>query len=177
MKINASCAFSLDIIKALCHLGMFKKANPKKRMIFWGIFYGILMLVHIAVQAAYGWDKSGVIMLCIIVMVELYMCYCYFAVPIRRYHKLGCLQDAVNTYCFYDDMMEIVSDDVQFKGRSELQYAAIVRCMETSAYLFIVIPQKQVFVVDKSTINGGTAEDIRRKLLSYLGKKYMICNY
>ena len=49
--------------------------------------------------------------------------------------------------------------------------------METSKYFFIYPTNSQVFIVDKSTIVGGAAEDIRNKLSSFVGNKYIICKY
>jgi hypothetical protein len=35
----------------------------------------------------------------------------------------------------------------------------------------------QVFVVDKSTIEGGTVEEIRNKLSAFVKDKYILCKY
>jgi hypothetical protein len=35
----------------------------------------------------------------------------------------------------------------------------------------------QVFIVDKSTVEGGTAEEIRNKLCTFVKDKYIICKY
>lgn len=42
MEIIAKCKFDFESIKALTHLSLFKKANPKKRFLTWSIISGIL---------------------------------------------------------------------------------------------------------------------------------------
>ena len=37
--------------------------------------------------------------------------------------------------------------------------------------------KNQVLLVDKNTIEGGTVEDIRNKLTTYVKDKYIICKY
>jgi FlaA1/EpsC-like NDP-sugar epimerase len=48
---------------------------------------------------------------------------------------------------------------------------------ETDKFFFIYINKRQMFVVDKATIEGGTAKEISSKLASVLGKKYIRCKY
>ena len=45
MEIRAKGRFDYNSIKALTHLWMFKKADPKKRMIFWTITYIVLLSI------------------------------------------------------------------------------------------------------------------------------------
>ena len=49
--------------------------------------------------------------------------------------------------------------------------------METGKYFFLFRNKRQIFAADKSTLEGGTAAEIREKLQPVLGKKYVICKY
>ena len=47
MEIKAKCKFDFESIRALTHLSLFKKANPKKRFLTWSIISGILAVIII----------------------------------------------------------------------------------------------------------------------------------
>lgn len=47
----------------------------------------------------------------------------------------------------------------------------------TSDYFFLYQNNNQVFLVDKSTIEGGRIDDIRNKLSSFVKDKYIVCKY
>ena len=37
--------------------------------------------------------------------------------------------------------------------------------------------QNQVYVIDKSTVEGGSVEDIKSKFVPFLRDKYIVCKY
>ena len=45
MEIKAKCKADLNSVRALVHLGMFKKGSPKMHMIVWTIAYGFLAML------------------------------------------------------------------------------------------------------------------------------------
>ena len=47
MEIKATCSLDLKAMQALTHLWLYKKADPKKRMIFWTVVYAFLTAVII----------------------------------------------------------------------------------------------------------------------------------
>ena len=63
MEIKAKCKFDFDSIRALTHLTMFKKANPKKRLIFWSVVFAILFVVIILEIIAFGMDLILLVLL------------------------------------------------------------------------------------------------------------------
>lgn len=177
MKINASCVFDLDSTKALIRLGMFQKHDPKKRMIFWGIIYTVLAIVLVLQDVVIGLNGELISYLGILLFAELLVCYSYFLVPRIRYKAMANMKGTVNQYCFLDDSLEVTSNNGSYGGKAELQYTMLVKSMETSKYFFLYQTKNQIYIVDKSTISGGTAEDIRNKLISVLDNKHIICKY
>lgn len=87
------------------------------------------------------------------------------------------MKDAVNEYVFQDNVMQVATKSESYNGEAEIQYAVIVKVMETSAYFFLFQTNSQVLLVEKSSVTGGTAEDIRNKFMPLIGDKYIICKY
>lgn len=69
-------------------------------------------------------------------------------------------------------------DDMgDYSGTTNIEYSILFKVMETSEYFFVFIQKQQVFLVDKSTVQGGTIEDVREVIKNALGKQYIICKY
>ena len=84
---------------------------------------------------------------------------------------------AENDYRFNDDTITIFSKSTDYNGEASMEYTSFVKVYETSKYLFLFQPDNQVFIVEKSTVTGGSAEEIRKKFSSFLKKAYVICKY
>ena len=97
--------------------------------------------------------------------------------PKIQYNATAKLSDIHNSYIFKDDEFHIFSSKEGYSGAGSLKYNMIFRVMETKEFLFIFQNKSQVYVVDKSTIEGGSWIDVRNKIEPLLGKKYIICRY
>ena len=64
-----------------------------------------------------------------------------------------------------------------YNGQAEIEYTLFLKAYETSRYLFLYQTRKQIFIVDKNTIEGGTVEDLRNLLSAVLKDKYFLCAY
>lgn len=177
MQIQAKCKHDLASVRALVHLGMFKKADPKKRMRFWSITYAVLLLVVIAEIILFDSDGILYILCGADIAVYLLLCYWYFGLPAVRYRAMAKTKDAENAYIFSEDGLKISTKSQLYNGETEMEYALLVRVYETSQYFFLYLTNNQVLLVDKSTVVGGSAEDIRSKLAAFVKDKYILCNY
>jgi hypothetical protein len=177
MEIKAKGKLDLELCKALMHLVMFKKADPKKRMRVWAVVYGIILALVVFDFIAFGVDTFIIVMLGVVVFTVLLMCYLYFIVPKIKYKSLAKMKDAENEYVFCDDELRVLTRGEEYSGESVLKYSVFVKAYETSRYFFLFQPQNQVFAVDKSTIENGTQKDIRDKLTSSIAGKYIVCKY
>lgn len=177
MEVHASCKMDLDAIKALIRLEMFKKADPRKRMIFWSIVYGVLLTVCIVNWILFGFNTSNFAYVLVAILAPLLVFYMYFIVPKIRYKAMQGMRQSENKYVFLDDMLKISTAGQEYNGTAEVGYTLLVRAYETSHYFFLFETKNQVFLVDKSTLTGGTAEEIRSKLTSVLRSKYILCRY
>lgn len=170
MEIHAKCCFDFESVKALTHLSMYRKVNPHKCFMLIVIFFGLsllmaLFLIHSRVLS---------IVSCAIFILG---CFLHFVYPRIQFRALNKLQYMENEYTFFDDHISVSSKGEEYNGTAELKYSLIPKVVESSRYFFIYQSKNAVFIVDKATITGGSVEDIRDKLIGFVGKKYMICNY
>ena len=177
MEIKAGCKFDIDAMTALTHLSMFKRADPKKRMVFWTVASSILLLIVVLEIIVFGADLILFILLGLIIFWCLLEYYIYFLVPRIRYKALAKMKEAENEYVFYDNIMKAFTISAEYSGEAEIEYSLFARVYETSTYFFLYQTNHQVFIVDKSTVAGGTAEVIRNKLAGFVKDKYIICKY
>ncbi len=177
MEIKAKCKFDFDSIRALTHLTMFKKANPKKRLIFWSVAFAILFVVIILEIIAFNMDSILLVLLGAEMLWFMLMCFWYFIIPKIQYKALAKMKDAENVYIFYDNVLKAFTKSQEYNGEAEIEYSLFVKVYETSRHLFLYQTNNQVFIVDKNTIEGGTVGDIRNKLSAFVKDKYIFCKY
>lgn len=177
MQITAKSKYDFQAIKSLTHLGMFKKANPKKCMALWAFIFVFLFAVIITISILWNDDSFLLPWLSLMVVICLLGCYIYFILPRIQYKNLCKFADLENTYTFTDDKFEVFSSGRNYTGSSSIDYTMLFKVYETSKYLFIYRDKAQCFMVDKSTMQGGSPEEIRRVLSNVLGRNYIVCNY
>ena len=177
VEIRAKCKFGFESISALTHLTMFKKANPKNRMIFWSVAFAVLFAIIILEIIAFGMDLILVVLLGVEILWLMMMCFWYFIIPRIQYKALAKMKDAENEYVFCDNVLKTFTKSQEYNGEAEIEYSLFVKVYETSKYFFMYQTNNQVFIVDKSTIEGGTVEEIRNKLSAFVKDKYILCKY
>ncbi len=176
MEIKAKCKFDFESIKALTHLSLFKKASPKKRFLTWSIISTILAVIIVLEMIIFS-DPMLIEVLLVAIVLFLFECYLYFLLPKIRYKAVAKMKDAENEYIFCDNVLITFTKSQEYNGEAEIEYSLFVKAYETSKYFFMYQTNNQVFIVDKSTVEGGTVEDIRSKLTTHIKDKYIICKY
>lgn len=177
MEIKAKCKYDFESVKALAHLAMYKKADPKKRLKFWTVVYAILFAIVVLEMLAFGMDT---VLLCALAVEIAFLSLMYgwhFIVPKTQYKALAKLQNSENEYVFCDTFLKVSTKNNEYSGESVIEYSCFVKAYETTKYFFLFQTNNQAFLVDKNTIEGGTAEEIRNKLSGLLKNKYIVCKY
>ena len=177
MEIRAKCKFDFESTRALTHLTMFKKANPKNRMIFWSVAFAVLFAIIILEIIAFDMDLILLVLLGVEILWLMMMCFSYFIIPRIQYKALAKMKDTENEYVFCDNILKTFTKSQEYNGEAEIEYSLFVKVYETSKYFFMYQTNIQVFIVDKSTIEGGTVEEIRNKLSAFVKDKYILCKY
>lgn len=116
-------------------------------------------------------------LLAVFVIVILLQIYMYFGLPKIRYKSVDKFVNLQNNFIFTEKNMIVSSDMGDYSGTTNIEYSILFKVMETSEYFFVFIQKQQVFLVDKSTVQGGTIEDVREVIKNALGKQYIICKY
>ena len=177
MEIKAKCKYDLDSVKALTYLTMYKKSDPRKRLIFWSTAFAILFIIIILEIIAFGFDTILAVLLGAEIFGLLLIYFSYFIIPKIQYKSLAKMQNVENQYIFCDNVLKAFTKSQEYNGEAEIEYSFFVKVYETSRYLFLYQTNNQVFIVDKNTIEGGTVEEIRNKLSAFATNKYIICKY
>ena len=177
MEIKASGKFDLKSIKALIRLMLYKKANPKRRMILWTSIYAVLLIIILAELFLWGFDKTLFVLLITNLVISGLGCYQYFILPKKQYNALGKLKDIENEFLFLEDSVQITAQSEEYSGETEIKYSLIFKVFETSKYFFIFQNKTQVYIVDKSTMSANDSQEVRRKLMDTVDGKYILCKY
>ena len=142
----------------------------------WSIISAILVVIIIFEMIVFS-DAMLVELLCVVIILFLLECYLYFLLPKIRYKALAKMKEVENEYIFFDNVLKTFTKSQEYNGEAEIEYSLFVRVYETTKHLFLYQTNNQVFIVDKSTIDGGTIEDVRNKLTAFVKDKYIICKY
>lgn len=173
MEIKASSKYDWKTIKTF-YAFSFDKKNKLPT-----IFYIVLFVVLVAtygLQFAQGTFTSDLLpSLVIFSFLYIMVIYIRFVLPKVRYNKNKILHGVVNNLTFSETQFEISQSGDNATGVSSINYDAIYKIYETKEYIYIYITPQQAHFVDKSTIIGGTADDLRLLLTNAVGKsKYKI---
>ena len=177
MEIKAKCKYDFDAVKALAHFTMFKKASPKKRLMFWTVAFALLYGIIILEIILFGMDTILLVLLGIEMLWLMLMYFWYFVIPKIQYKSLAKMKETENQYVFCDDVLRTFTKSQEYNGEAVIEYSLFVKVYETSKYFFMYQTNNQVFIVDKNTIEGGTVEEIRNKLSAFVKNKYILCKY
>ena len=176
MSIQAKCKFNKDTIRALTHVVMFKKSNPSKAIIARLSITALLMAVIVSEMILFL-DLDMIFLLCASFVLLALQCYLYFLLPTIRYNALKKMQEAENQYVFGEHSIKASTDGEAYTGTSEMAYTMFTKVYETGNYFFLGLGNHQFYIVEKSTVKGGSEDEIRALLLTNPDVKYVRCKY
>ena len=176
MEIKAKGKLDFASVKALTHSVSYRKIKPKTSFVLTSVFCGVTVLFTFVMLFAFS-DGSAMHLAIMAVALFLLSIYMYFLLPKITYNALANLKDAENEFVFTNDSLKITTKSEKYTGESEIEYSVFVKVCETSEYLCLYETKNRAFVIDKSTIEDGTIEEIRCKLKEFVKKKYVISNY
>ena len=177
MEVRAKCKFDPASIRALSHLQFYGKYNPKVRMRLRMCFYLAVLSLFVVNIILFGFEQKFLTMFVVCLLVIFFECFAFFIYPKIQFRAMAKLQYASNEYTFCDDVLKVVTVSDYFQGNEELRYSLFIKVYETSAFFFLFQTKTQVLIVDKSTIENGTEEEIRNQLTASMQGKYIVCHY
>lgn len=177
MKIKAKSIFDYKTIKAFIRTSLFRKTDPLKKLLIYCFTFILLAVILWAEMSLLGPSVFQYILLGVCVAALLLELYLYFVIPRIRYHGLGERKDSTHEFLFTDDSVEFCSGENGYQGEHTIKYRALARVVETARYMYLFQDKNHALIVAKATISGGTALELREKLQSKLGRKYIIYKY
>ncbi len=170
MEINASAVYDKKAIIEYSKQSI-KRLKPLYILLF--ILIGFLFAIYLYDIIALNYPITVLFVpVCILL---LFILYAFVFLPRFNYKLQKTKTDAINEYTFYDTRFTVVSTAGGITGTNEVEYTAINRVLETKDYIYIYIAKAKAMIVDKSTINGGTVEEIRKAIAWQIGtNKYKI---
>ncbi|MBE7064399.1 MAG: hypothetical protein E7384_01085 [Ruminococcaceae bacterium] len=176
MEIKATSKFDYETMRDYVRFSAVPKSDAKKHMIF-NIFSSVAAIVVIIfVMFLFGISKTMLVLLIGIIIMFGISLFMYYVMPKIQYNSLGKMQNVENEFTFYDDYLRATSNTDGINGESKMKYCMIEKVIEKPRYIYIYQNKRQAFIVDKTTITGGTVEDIRNLLMPILQDKYYCYN-
>lgn len=180
MKVKATTVYDWKAYMAKSGVYSYGRLNPKVgKAVATGAFTA---LIAGFICAVYGISGSGdvnmKILIAILMFVFVYFLGSMFLSP--RVHFNSMLKTrGLYTYnfVFKEDGFESELTPETENGRITLDYAKLAKVIETSDYIFLFVNTRNILPVDKSGIEGGRVEEVRKAVQVALGKKYKIAKY
>lgn len=164
MEIRAQSIYNRETLTKYTKVNLRQKL-PLFLAIDFLFFLNILQSTHSLTNAIIGF---------IIMTIVIFI---LFAIVIKRQYKMmGKFQEQVNYYLFRDNDFTASSKTVngEYNAQAVINYTFPVKVIETDFYLYIYTSKNAAHIIDKRTIENGTIDNIRCKLMPLLGKKYKI---
>ncbi|MBQ8164669.1 MAG: YcxB family protein [Clostridia bacterium] len=170
MEIKATSKYDYETARAFYYV------LTLKRIVIDIIIFAVLEAIVLLKIFLFG-ISTMMLAVAILIPVELLViCLFHFVGAKRFYNSLGKMKNVENEFTFFEDSFRAVSKIEGMNGGSEIKYSMIEKVVEKQDYIYIYQNKRQAFIVDKSTVIGGTVEDIRNKLIPILQKKYYYKN-
>ena len=164
MEIRAKSKYNFDSVKALAHLTIFKKANPKKRMIFWTVVFAILLGIIILEMVVFGildlifLQQNGLLFLTISLLL-----FCYVLFAYKRYIKMLIKRD-IEMHGKPIEVSVAVSDECIKQTQSTgseftLKYIDVKKVVKTKKYIYLQSKAKLLYSFKIDSFSVGSVEE------------------
>lgn len=177
MEITFLTTMDQKTVKAFYRAVLYAK-NPKKSMVLYTVFLFLLAAIYLWQGHTYGWSTGLIVLSATMAIAAISQPFLYYVLPQIKFRAYDKRQGLAIKYVFGDEEVQIFAENQEYEDKAKIKYSMIVKVRETSDYFYIYMNTRQAFIVDKATAVGGTAEEVRNKLRSCLGKKhYKILKY
>ncbi len=177
MRITASSTYDRETVRDMTRFAMFRKHEPKKRMLMWTALFCVLIIVLIAEMLLWGYSTYLLVLAIFATGFLLLEWFFYLRLPAIQYRNAGKIAGAKNEFVFTEKRMEVSSTAGDYVGSAEMEYDTLYRIYETGTYFFLYLQKGQYYVVNKATVRGGSVEELRSTLIGAVGGRYVRCHY
>lgn len=174
MEITASSIYNWETIKKYNFFHTFSKRKIGKLLIPTIVIVSIVMVLCTVLSIVGDFFDRTLLYLDILVIVLVFLeFFIWFAIPKISFKMNKLNKNFENHYTFKEDSLNVSGQNSELKGTTEISYQKLNCICETFDFFYIYINSRMAFIVDKSTISGGTEEQLRNYLIKAVGdKKY-----
>ncbi len=171
MHITATTKNDYAAVRALTIYQLCRKHRPRNVALLFGIVFGLAyalffyntFVLQLSAELPYLLLLFFVIPACLFLL---------FLLPRITYRNMKQFRDMENRYTFTETELVAESDI----DRATMPYQMLNEVSETDRYFFFWLHRGSAFVVDKTTLVGGTADDVRTAVVLH-ARKYIRCRY
>ena len=177
MEIHATSRYDQTAVAALCRMFRVKKTTPMIHLALMLFAYAVVTVICIALVKSQGFDLFTTVLLTVCAVGLCAELLIFFVFPRIQYKNLGDLRDAENRFVFRETDFTVTTMGKSQNAEAHITYSALVRVVETKAYLFLFQTKNQTFIVDRSTLSSEDMTELRRNIATNIGKRYSIYRY
>lgn len=169
LEIKASSKYDWETIKKFNRFHNFtKNKSANIALVIMDIFCAFLFVL------TFIWaelDFELIMIYLLLVFVNLVLVFAMFVLPKIQYKQNKQLHGVVNNIAFQENELLMEQCGENASGMGNFNYQALWRIYETKDSIYLYLNPRQAHIVNKSTVTGGTVEDLRMLLISKIGEK------
>ncbi len=173
MEIKASSKYDWETIKKFNKFHNFTRTKALNiGLIILDVVCVLLFLLAAAINIL---DFETIMIYVLLLFVNIMLVFVRFILPKIQYKQNKMLHGVVNEATFKDNEMSIEQRGENVCGATTVKYDAVWRVYEIKDFIYIYVNSRQAYIVDKATVTGGTAADLRMFLMKTVGMgKYKV---
>lgn len=173
MEIRASSKYDWETIKQFNKFHNFTKAKVLNVVVIvTDVICALLFLLALSIDIL---DFELMMLYVLILFLNLVLVFARFVLPKIQYKQNKLLHGVENKITFEEDQMLIEQHGENTNATATMKYDAIWKVYEAKEYIYIYVNSRQAYIVDKSTVVGGTAMNLRMFLVKNVGmSKYKV---
>lgn len=173
MEIKASSKYDWETIKEFNKFHNFTKVKALNiGLIILEVVCALLFLLVAAIDIL---DFETIMIYVLLLFINIMLVFVRFILPKIQYKQNKMLHGVVNEATFKENEILIEQRGENTCGTTTIKYDAVWRVYETKRFIYLYVNSRQAYIVDKSAVEGGTADELRAFLVKTVGmSKYKL---
>lgn len=167
MEIRGKSTYNWQTIKKFNGFNFFKRR--KWLFVLWVFAYALSAFGFIVEIVTDNFDDDSVMRLILLAVVALWLAFLAGIYPKIRYNKNKFTHNMENKFVFTQDGFAMYQCGGDTESSADIKYSAVFKIFETKEFFYIYLTQNQAYIVEKSTLEGGTPYDLREMFIKSVG--------
>jgi len=173
MEIRASSKYDWDTIKKFNHFHNVTRTRVLDIIIIIIDVFCVLGFLLLWTQNLLTFEIKMLYVL--LLFVHFMLVFVKIFLPKIQYKQNKMIHGVVNEITFEENQMLMEQRGENTNATATIKYDAIWKVYEAKEYIYIYVNSRQAYIVEKSTITGGNAADLRMFLVKNVGmSKYKV---